>query len=102
MDRVTIAKTLRGFIKENYLLGRDYTFEDSDSFLEHSIIDSIGILQLVTFLHDTYGITVKDEELLPENLDSVNAVTAYLCRKLNGAATGDSPSVSQRLPGENV
>jgi acyl carrier protein len=101
MNSGNIASALRIFIKENYLLGRDYTFEDSDSFLEHSIIDSIGILQLVTFLQDTYGITVKDEELLPENLDSVKAVTAYLCRKLNGTATVDSTLISHSVPGEN-
>ncbi len=94
MERAVIANTLRRFIVENYLLGGDFTFADDDSFLEHSIIDSIGILQLVTFLQETYGITVRDEELLPENLDSVNAVTAYLCRKLDGAATKPSPAAS--------
>jgi len=102
MERVAIANTLRGFIKENYLLGRDFTFADDDSFLEHSIIDSIGILQLVTFLQDTYGITVRDEELLPENLDSVNAVTAYLCRKLDGASSHDASAASQGAPGERA
>ena len=102
MERVTIANTLRSFIKENYLLGRDFPFADGDSFLEHSIIDSIGILQLVTFLQDTYGITVQDDELLPENLDSVNAVTAYLCRKLDGTPSEDSPAASQGAPGERA
>ena len=102
MESVTVANTLRKFIKENYLLGRDFTFADDDSFLEHSIIDSIGILQLVTFLQDTYGITVRDEELLPENLDSVNAVTAYLCRKLDGASSKDASTASQGAPGERA
>ncbi len=102
MERTTIANTLRGFIAENYLLGRDFAFADDDSFLEHSIIDSIGILQLVTFLQETYGITVQDDELLPENLDSVNAVTAYLCRKLDGAGGKSSPATSQNAPGERA
>jgi acyl carrier protein len=101
MDSGGIASALRIFIKENYLLGRDYTFGDGDSFLEHSIIDSIGILQLVTFLQDTFGITVKDEELLPENLDSVNSVTEYLCRKLNSTTTRDSSSILDSVPGEH-
>jgi len=99
MESATVANTLRRFITENYLLGRDFTFADDDSFLEHSIIDSIGILQLVTFLQDTYGITVRDEELLPENLDSVNAVTAYLCRKLDGASSEGSPAGLQGMRG---
>jgi acyl carrier protein len=102
MERGAIANTLRSFIQENYLLGRDFTFADGDSFLEHSIIDSIGILQLVTFLQDTYGITVQDSELLPENLDSIDAVTAYLCRKLDGAASEGSPAGSQGAPGERA
>jgi acyl carrier protein len=102
MERAAIANALRRFIKENYLLGRDFSFTDDDSFLEHSIVDSIGILQLATFLQDTYGITVQDEELLPENLDSINAVTAYLCRKLDGAASHDAPTASQTAPGERA
>ena len=102
MERVAIANTLRRFIKENYLLGRDFIFADDDSFLEHSIIDSIGILQLVTFLQDTYGITVRDEELLPENLDSVNAVTAYLWRKLDGTSSHDASAASQGAPGDRA
>jgi len=102
MERAAIANTLRRFIKENYLLSRDFSFTDDDSFLEQSIIDSIGILQLVTFLQDTYGITVRDDELLPENLDSVNAVTAYLCRKLEGASSEGAPAASQGAAGERA
>jgi acyl carrier protein len=99
MDRTTVAKGVRGFIAENYLLGRDYSFGDSDSFLDHSIIDSIGILQLVTFLQDTYGIKVDDEELIPQNLDSIDAVSAYLCRKLD---RNDSPQEAQKSNGVTV
>ena len=102
MDRAAIAKALRSFIKENYLLGRDYTFEDTDSFLEHSIIDSIGILQLVTFLQEAYGVKVEDEELVPENLDSINAISAYLCRKLTDAAQEDFSAVQSSTRGENA
>ena len=102
MDRATIAQGVRSFIVENYLLGSDYSFEDSDSFLDHSIIDSVGILQLITFLEDTYGTTVEDEERIPQNLDSINAVSAYICRKLNGVAEGDSLAVRQDVHGGNA
>jgi len=51
-------------------------------FLEEGIIDSTGILELVTFLEEEYSITVEDEELVPENLDSINNVTAFLERKI--------------------
>lgn len=102
MDKATVAQGVRSFIGENYLLGSDYRFEDSDSFLDHGIIDSIGILQLVTFLQETYGVTVEDEELIPQNLDSINAVSAYLCRKLNGVAQEDFTAVQASALGENA
>ncbi len=85
MNTDTINKQVQRFITRNYLLGRDDAFSDSDSFLEHGIIDSTGILELIAFLQETYGIVVEDEELLPENLDSVENVAAYVSRKLNGA-----------------
>ena len=86
MHSVTVAQQVRKFVIENYILSPDYRFEDNDSFLEHGIIDSTGVLQLVAFLEETYNITIEDEELIPQNLDSVEAVSAYVSRKLNGAA----------------
>jgi acyl carrier protein len=102
MESGDMKQTLRTFIQENYLLGRDFAFEDGDSFLERGIIDSIGILQLVTFLQETFGITVQDEELLPDNLDSVDAVTAYLRRKLGDRGWPQEAQESQggRLAGD--
>jgi acyl carrier protein len=93
METLGTAQRVRSFILENYLLGSDYRLKDSDSFLDHSIIDSIGILQLVTFLQDSFGITVDDEELVPQNLDSIEAVSAYVQRKLNGRGESSSLSV---------
>jgi acyl carrier protein len=56
--------------------------EDDTSFLEEGIIDSTGVLELVGFIEEDFSITVEDEELVPENLDSINNVTTYLERKL--------------------
>jgi acyl carrier protein len=85
MPSATITQQVRSFLAENYFLGQDYNFEDSDSFLENGIIDSTGILQLVAFLEETYGITVEEGELRPENLDSINNISSYLSRKRKGA-----------------
>jgi len=74
---------IRAFIVENFLFGNDANLEDNTSFLEEGIIDSTGILELVSFLEEEFSITVDDEELIPENLDSINNVTAYLERKIN-------------------
>ncbi|HZD31915.1 MAG TPA: phosphopantetheine-binding protein [Candidatus Angelobacter sp.] len=72
-------------MSENYIFDKAVTFADTDSFLESGIIDSTGVLQLVTYLEETYGIAVEDDELTPDNLDCVNSVAAYLSRKLNGS-----------------
>ena len=73
---------IRNFIIENFLFGNANGLKDDTSFLEEGIIDSTGVLELVTFLEETYEIQVDDEELIPENLDSIDNVAAYLERKL--------------------
>ncbi|BBO88590.1 acyl carrier protein [Desulfosarcina ovata] len=72
---------IRDFIIENFLFGNADGLKDDTSFLEEGIIDSTGVLELVTFLEETFEIQVDDEELIPENLDSIDNVTAYLDRK---------------------
>jgi len=71
----------RAFIVENFLFGKANGLGDDSSFLDEGIIDSTGILELVSFLEEEYAISVEDEELVPENLDSINNVVAYLERK---------------------
>ena len=56
-------------------------FKDTDSFLEQCIIDSTGVIELVSFLEETYNMQIEDEELIPENLDSIANVAAYIERK---------------------
>ncbi len=75
------AGEVRGFVVANYLLGKDSGFSNDDSFLELGIIDSTGILELITHLESTYGIEVTDDELNPDNLDTVNRIAAFLTRK---------------------
>ena len=73
---------IRNFIIENFLFGNANGLKDDTSFLEEGIIDSTGVLELVTFLEETYEIQVDDEELIPENLDSIDNVAAYLEQKM--------------------
>jgi acyl carrier protein len=75
---------IRAFIIENFLFGNDEGLMEETSFLEEGIIDSTGVLELVTFLEEDFGIAVDDEELIPENLDSIKNVTNYLEKKING------------------
>ena len=73
---------LRQFIEENFMMGSTgKTFSDADSFMARHIIDSTGFLELVLFLEETWGVTVEDDEMVPENLDSLDHLQGYLTRK---------------------
>lgn len=78
-----IEHELRTFIVENFLFGRPGKVGGDTSLVKAGIIDSTGVLELVTFLETRYGIEVKDEELIPENLDSISNLKKFLSRKLN-------------------
>ena len=73
---------IRAFIVENFLFGDANGLKDDSSFLDDGIMDSTGVLELVTFLEEKFSIKVEDEDLIPENLDSINNVTAYLEKKM--------------------
>lgn len=75
------AARIRSFIIESFLFGNDDDLKDETSFLDEGIVDSTGILELVAFIEETFKIAVEDEELIPENLDSISNVVNYLGRK---------------------
>jgi acyl carrier protein len=78
---------LRQFIVENFLFGKeDAPLANGDSLLELGIIDSTGVLELVSFLEQKYGFTIEDEELVPENLDSIDRLVQFVRRKAEIAA----------------
>lgn len=73
---------LRHYILENFLFSDDPSeLGDDDSFMEKEIIDSTGILEVIEFLEEQAGITIEDEEMVPENLDSVNRIVRFVERK---------------------
>ncbi len=75
---------IRAFIFENFLFdAEESALKNDDSFLEQGIIDSTGVLELVEWLEDEFGIQVEDDELVPENLDSVDLLAAFIARKQN-------------------
>lgn len=80
-----IKTKIRVFVVQNFLFGQDDGLTDDDSFLEKGVIDSTGVIELVAHLEETYGIKVNDAELVPENLDSINSVCAFLQRKITGS-----------------
>ena len=79
---MTIEDQIRQYIADNFLFSEDgYQLSDEASFLEEGIVDSTGVLELVMFVEDTFNTTVEDDEIVPENLDSVAQLAAYIRRK---------------------
>ena len=76
---------IRQFIFENFIFEDDSEalLANDDSFLEKGVIDSTGVLELVMWMEDTFGVHTDDIELVPENLDSVNRLAAFIKRKSN-------------------
>ena len=82
-----LAIQLRTFIVSNFLFGQDREDLTSDeSFIDSGIVDSTGVLELVEFIESRYGIRVEDRELIPDNLDSLRQLEAFVKRKLAGEA----------------
>ncbi len=75
---------IRQFIVENFLFGKENGLKDDFSFMEEGIIDSTGVLELVNFLEEEFEIAIDDDEMLPENLDSISNVTKFIEGKVAG------------------
>lgn len=86
---MSLQQDIRGFIVENFLFGEDGGLEDDSSFIEQGIVDSTGIMQLVSYLQEQYRIAIEDEELVPDNLDSIRKVAAFVEGKKRLAAGTD-------------
>ena len=81
-----IKNQVRTYIADNFVMGSNAAkFADGDSFLDLHIIDSTGFLELITFLEEKFDIQIEDDEMVPENLDSLNNIDAYIGRKLAAA-----------------
>jgi acyl carrier protein len=78
---------IRQFIADRFLFGDDKKLAENDSLLEAGIVDSTGILELINHLEERYGIKVGDDELVPENLDTIASIAGFLGRKIAQAGT---------------
>ena len=82
---IELRDRLKAYIVENFLFGDDNNFDDSTSFLESGIIDSTGILEVISYLEESFGIKINDNELIPDNLDSIDNIQNFVTRKLGTA-----------------
>lgn len=76
-----IKQQVREFITTNFYVSDPAALEDDASLLDRGIIDSTGVLEVIGFLEDVFGIKIEDSEMLPENLDSIDRITSFVARK---------------------
>ena len=87
-----VKQTIRGFVVEHFLFGEDQGLADDSSLLELGVVDSTGVLELVTHIEAAFGFKVADEELVPDNLDSIDSLTAFVIRKVPSLASATPAS----------
>ncbi len=80
-----VAAAVRNYIVENFLFGDAGDLSDSDSLLDNGALDSTGVLELVAFLEQQCGIRVRDEDLIPENLDTIERVALFVVARAAAA-----------------
>ena len=80
------AKEVRDFIVRDFLYGDAGALKDDTSFLDTGIVDSTGMLELIMFLETTCGIKVEPQEMVPENLDSIDRVVRFINSKQESSA----------------
>jgi acyl carrier protein len=88
-----VKNVVRRFLRDNFVMGGQTEIADDSSFMERHILDSTGFMELISFVEESFGIKVEDEEMLPANLDSLVNIERYLARKgapgLRGVRTSD-------------
>jgi len=87
---------LRRFVIDNFMFGKPYEgFADDDSFIARGIIDSTAVMELVAFLEASYHIKLQDQDLVPDNLDSIDGLARFVASRLqpNYAGDGDASRV---------
>jgi len=83
-----IKQQVRQFVLDNFMMAAAAEIPDDASFMDRHIIDSTGFLELISFVEETFGVQVTDDEMVPENLDSLNNIERYVQRKRATAAAG--------------
>ena len=83
LDAAQAIEDVRSFICNTMLIDLpSQTIDADESLVQRGVIDSTGVLELVGFLEQRYGISVADDEITTHNLDTLSAIAAYLRRKL--------------------
>lgn len=77
-----VQERVRVYIIENFLMGdSELAIQADTSFIDTGIVDSVGFIEIIAFLEESYGIVIEDEEMVPENLDSLRSIESFVTRK---------------------
>ena len=82
MEASVIINEVRSYVTESMVMAPGVSIADDTSFLTAQLIDSTGVLELIDFLENRYAIHIADEEMVPENLDSLTAIARYVAGKV--------------------
>jgi acyl carrier protein len=85
MSATGVREKLRTFIESNFYVPEGQKLTDEASLLDNGVIDSTGVLELIGFLQDELKVEVADDEMIPDNLDSIAKIDAFVARKLKAA-----------------
>ena len=77
-----VKEQIKQYIAENFLFSSNgFDMDDNESFLEAGVVDSLGVVELVSFVEETYKFEVPDDDIVPEHFDSVDNLSAYISRR---------------------
>lgn len=82
-EKMDINEQIRTFVKSNFYVSDPTALADGASLLDRGIIDSTGVLEVISFIEETFGIKVEDSEMLPDNLDSIERIVNFIVHKKN-------------------
>lgn len=83
---MNLSKDVREFIVSNFLFGDGANLQDDTSLLDSGTVDSTGVLELIMFLEEKYNLKIDPDEVIPDNLDSINRIVRFLTEKLTAVA----------------
>jgi acyl carrier protein len=81
VEGMGVLETVKAHVVENFLFGDDSRIDPKTDFLESGILDSTGVLELIGFLEEKFGIRVEDDEVVPDNMNSLEKITFYILKK---------------------
>jgi acyl carrier protein len=86
MQDNTVSTHIKDFIWQHFPLARTQKIVDADSLLEKGILDSLGVLEVVTFIEHEFHISLSDDDLVPENFQSIACIAAFVQRRSHNSS----------------